>query len=241
MKAIPSVTSSDVTGFTLLEMSLTLGILSLLVGGMFALADGSIQLMDRVEELDRTELARSRFTQLCHHSFEQLPSSGSLLLTGISDDLGGGTALSFVDSPLAFNFGGNEIEVEQVVLAALPDGGGNLRVRAYYLDQERLLQYEGGAKLQQLDAPQITLLRDVQRLQWRFFDSRDQSWKPQWDDPLRRPGFVELRLQVPPQKAPHRVVFWVPKRRPTPTFQTQDPVGEGDQESNENAGEESNG
>ncbi len=227
-------------GFTLLELTLAIGILSMLSVGIFAVASGAIEVSAEVAEFDVAETTRSRFIQVCRANIEELPPSGDLLLRQAgSERLPATSELSIGESPLAFSFGAGEGRAARTVLNLLPDGAGGVMARAYYLDRENAVRYEEGASVQQLEAPWINLVRGIRWLEWRFFVEGQRRWVDTWEEPNIRPKFVELNLQMIGESRPQRTVFWVPPRRVPPQFNRVDGDGDdgGDGET-QNPGEE---
>ncbi len=51
----------------------------------------------------------------------------------------------------------------------------------------------------------MELLPEVERVEWRFYDSRKKTWVEQ--SPAVRPPLIELKLQIPGRKNPLRAVF----------------------------------
>lgn len=216
-------------GFTLLEVTVAIGVFGLLVAGAFGLAVGSIELTREVSGFESRELARMRFLQLCRATLRELPGTARFLLLGVSAPKGGGDTqvLCLAGHPRAFPVGtagslaqgGAGILAELTLLSSRPDGAGGQMIQLHHLAGEEAMRFEEKPALEGLMAEPLTLLRGIKLLQWRFYDAKREEWVEEWEEEGLRPRFVELMLQLHGDLRPSRSVFWVPEAHVPADFQ----------------------
>jgi len=205
--------------FTLLELILTLGILTVLAAGVFSLASATLQMTEETADFEERELTKDHFIELCRENFEQLPGSSRLRL-----DPGEGNAqavVSFMDSSLSFGFGRPPSQVARVLLYGQADGAGYLTIQTAYLTAQEAVRLDAGSK-EDFKGAILPLLRNVRVLRWRFYDPTRNEWADNWFHE-RRPSLAELTLQLTSDAAPVRAVFWVPERSTPPRFELSAP------------------
>lgn len=212
------------SGFTLLEMTLSVAILGLLAAGIFGLASGSIQLTSELGIKSDIQLARQRIVDLCRRNIEALPATASLELRPTPQELAP-TEIAFYNHPVAFRFGGSSLPAA-VVLSSRSDGAGGFMLRVHYLNSEAAVDYQKGANIEQfVENPSLPLIRNIRSFYWEFYDQQTDEWLAEWERNRGRPMFVALNLQMNGEAQPSRYVFWLPPRSRPPQFQrpTVDP------------------
>jgi prepilin-type N-terminal cleavage/methylation domain-containing protein len=199
-------------GFTLLELSISIGVLAILAIGIFALTTGSAELMDELQQFQDREARKRRFVELCRDNFENLPSAARIEFD--YRDRGGhyDTYLSFFDAPAAFSFGGMRPDVKRVILAAEVENSGFARSVLYFLDAEQDRQFVRQG-LDSLRLKPVVLLRRLKQITWRFYEPRTQKWREVLERGDAQPTLVELTLAMDGDAEPLRSVFWAPVRQ----------------------------
>ncbi|MEO0445890.1 MAG: prepilin-type N-terminal cleavage/methylation domain-containing protein [Verrucomicrobiota bacterium] len=208
-------------GYTLLEVTLAIAVLSLLIAGAFALASGSMELTEDVAEFEERQVLRMRFLSLCETTFSEIPWHAQLRLDGDSEDSKMGQTLFLSDHPAAFPMGvvrvaGRVPEGDWrragSVLTLHPDGAGTWQVRLHSLNQREVTQMQANprALLVPETAEPLTLVSGVKQCSWRFFDPERERWRQEWPPDGKRPRFVELQFQLVGEPAATRSVFWIP-------------------------------
>lgn len=196
------------TGFTLLEMMLSVAVFVLLVTSAFSLVGATSELMTEVSEAQNESARRMRFLETCRAAFESL--SGDSSVEFYYHDRGGGrydTYLALVDAPEAFDFGMNSRdEIHRVVLAAEIQSNGFIRCGVYYMND---VDFEEAKKndFQKNNAPYVELISRMRRLSWRFYDPLSREWKDTLDGNLRS-NLAEMTFQIDASSPEMRAVFW---------------------------------
>lgn len=228
-------------GYTLLEITVALGVFGILVAGAFGLAAGSIELTREMSEFETRELARMRFLQLCRATFRELPGTARFRLLEVDAPGSGGASqvLCVSGHPRAFPVGLASVSGESVagilpeivLLSTRPDGAGGLMIRLHHLTGEEAMRFDEDPSLEGLRGEPLSLLRGIRQVKWRFYDVDGEQWVEIWDQEERRPRFAELTLQLHGDQRPYRSVFWLPDAHLPGDFQpppaAPGPSGEG--------------
>lgn len=207
---MPSLSRSR-RGFTLIEIMLGLALLSILVGGIFAVQRGAITVSSSVVERETQTLKVHAFCELLRRNFEQMPGNAKVNLQffgGTGSDL---TEVAFTDFPLAFTWPGVTAGAKTVIFRTERSVGLGLQAAILYLDQEQAAAWQKGQFDESKILGRITVMDGISFLGWRFFNETTQEWETEW--PLtntRRPTFVEMTLQFMDGEDPVRLVFWIP-------------------------------
>ncbi|MEM7147439.1 MAG: prepilin-type N-terminal cleavage/methylation domain-containing protein [Verrucomicrobiota bacterium] len=197
-------------GFTLLEVTLALGLVVMLMGGIYTIARGSLELGTEIALEQRRQMLIHSFVQLCKRNIEGLPGNGTLTLQADEDGRFYVTELAFAENPLAFTFAAIPAGFEKVVLKSEADARGYLQVKLLFLNEEEAELYDdGGFKAEELGV-ELPLLTEVSVFEWRFYDEDLEEWQVEWLDDTKRPSFVEMNLGFFDGGDPVRTVFWVP-------------------------------
>lgn len=194
------------SGFTLFEMIVVVGIFVLLAGGIYATVNASIRATATVSE-ENLEMQRlDAFVSLLRRTLHNLPATARVS-GGLRSEGGDGLAeLVLLESPGAFDWGGEGPPDATVLLTARPRLGGGrelalLQLPANLGEMERRDRLERGAWLR--------LLPDLRLVRWRFYDASIQDWLDEWtrDD---RPPLIELSLEFLGESGVRQYVFWLP-------------------------------
>ncbi|MFV1996281.1 MAG: hypothetical protein ACC661_12665 [Verrucomicrobiales bacterium] len=195
-------------GFTLLEVTLTLMLIVILMGGIYSIAAGAIQLGSEVSETQNREMLVHSFLQLCRRNIEALPGNAGMTLLAEETGRFYVTEVAFVDAPLAFAFAAVPAGYNKTILMSEADSRGFLNVSLRYLNVDEEDAFTGSSD--QEEGIRLPLLEGVNVFEWRFYDVETDEWQVIWEDEEKRPSFVELNLGFVEDVDPIRAVFWVP-------------------------------
>ena len=197
-------------GFTLLEVVLGLGLISLLIGGIYAIATASLQMSNSVVENQGREMHLHSFIQVLRRNIEGLPGNGKLSMEP-PEGLGGyyESELVLRDYPLAFSWASVAAGSTKVILTTekAPLGGHQFRVR--YLNEEEAEAHDSGS-LGRDEGIDLVLIDGIRAVQWLFYNQQTDEWEEDWVRPNQRPSMVELQIAFYDDSAPIRTVFWTP-------------------------------
>lgn len=198
------------SGFTLIEMVVALSIFVLLIGGIFAIANGTLELSNDLTYAQERALMRQNLIEFLRKSFRTLPGDSSIEL-GVKSVgstylptlriYSGGT--SFSPGPALSPDASVEVYTEE-------RPGGYLRIGLRGLDGDQTRAVRQGKAAAKVDkSAELPLLDNVGRFEWRFYDARTNQWTNYWKEAQGRPMFAELMLSLDDAQEV-RSVFWIP-------------------------------
>lgn len=196
-------------GFTLLEMIIAMGVLALLLAGIFGVAKSTMELSSELATHQEKAMMKQNFTDYLRRSFRGLPGAAEVRLENRS---AGGTylpSLTVVNGGNSFMPGEALAPDLAVELTAEQRPGGYLRVLLRTLDDKQTIALRSGQTVRAgRNQPALTLMDNVSKFEWRLYDAYSQRWEPLWRE-ARRPLLAELSLQLDDGQA-LRSVFWIP-------------------------------
>ncbi|MEZ5325544.1 MAG: type II secretion system protein [Verrucomicrobiales bacterium] len=195
-------------GFTLVEVVLGLALMALLVGGVFAVARGSLKVAAEVTENQQYSMKIHSYLELLRRTFEGTPGNGQVLLRPL-DSRGSESEIAFIEYPMAFAWSGIPAGARAIVLRTANSPNGWLESRIFYLDEEQADEYINDKRLDE-SAPSLMIMDQMKMLQWRVYDQRNEEWVTEWDEKTARPSLIELNVQFLDGSNPVSVVFWIP-------------------------------
>ena len=195
-------------GFTLIEVVLGLALMALLVGGVFAVARGSLKVASEVTENQQYSMKIHSYLELLRRTFERTPGNGKVLLRPL-DARGSESEMAFIEYPLAFAWSGIPAGSKAIVLRTATTPNGWLESRIFYLNEEQSDEYINDKRLDE-SAPNLMIMDQMKMLQWRVYDQRNEEWVTEWEEQTARPSLIELNVQFLDGSNPVAVVFWIP-------------------------------
>ena len=175
-------------GFTLIEVIAALALVMLLVGGIYSIAGGALELSRASGEARLADLRVTNLVELWRRQFENLPAQAQLRVEPGDD----GPWLGIENSAglLAWN-------------SALADAD----TTAFGFEEGELIleQWSGSERL-----AAVTLIDDVTSCDWQFYDPGEERWiDNQWPHQNRRPQLAAVTFQLGRDPGPQRHVFRV--------------------------------
>ncbi len=203
-----------VTGFTMIEILLSLALLGLLMTGIFSIQRGAMDVSVEVTARASKTLRVHSFCELMRRNFEQAPGNARVTLLffgGAGSDL---TEVAFSNYPLAFSWpgvvGGSTTVILRTERSSVSSG---IQASLLYLDEEQAQIYqENPARLDETKLlNRLTILDGIAYLGWRFFNDQTQEWELEWPaSNANRPTFVEMTIQFLDNSDPTKLNFWIP-------------------------------
>lgn len=195
--------------FTLLEMMVALSAFVLLMGGIFSIANGTMELGNDLAVAQDRSLIRQNFISFLRRSFRNLPGEAEVRL---SVQARGGNyvpSLNFVNGGSSFTTGMALPPDTSVDLYAEERPGGYLRVGLRILDEKQTAALRSNQSVRySKNQESVPLMDYVSRFEWRFYDPASNRWENNWKQ-ARRPLLAELNLRLD-DGFETRAVFWVP-------------------------------
>ena len=211
------------SGFTLLELVIAIGLLSILVGMVFSTARTSLALGNTIVQTQNEEMLHQAFFELLNQRFAALPGNTRFDLK--VEDSGSHyiSDLTLQNVPLSFTWGGQARIAKAVQLTTVKRRSGYLDVVLRYYENEILEDSASSFTSTASDGPfaEIVLLSDVAFFEWRVLDGRSMEWQFDWDIQGRLPLQIELTLAIGAKGEEIRQVFWIPPKQNPETLMRQ--------------------
>ena len=201
-------------GFTLLEMVVALAVFVIIIAGVFAIAQGSMELSTDMRVSQERSMIRQNFIEFLRESFRRLPGDADITLEVQAARGSYVPTLSVFNGGDAFTPGPAIGPDASVDLFANEMPGGYLRVGLRMVDADETSQRrnaQGLAPQRRKGGPNdvvLPLIDRVGRFEWQFYDAQQQKWVNTWKGP-GRPLFAELKFALDDGDV-SRSVFWIP-------------------------------
>lgn len=204
----------------MIEILLGLALLGLLVGGIFSVQKGAMEVSAEITEREVKTLKVHSFCELLRRNFEQMPGNARvnlLLYGGAGSDL---TEVVFSEYPLAFTWPGVSAGAKTVLFRTeRASSGFGIQASLLYLDEEQAQYWQQGKFDESKALGRLTLMDGIQILGWQFFDDAKQEWEIEWPTTnTRRPSFIKMTLQFTDGYDPVVLIFWIPTMANPQTF-----------------------
>jgi prepilin-type N-terminal cleavage/methylation domain-containing protein len=191
------------SGFTLLEVMLSVVILAIMAGGVFASVRAVVSAVDSLQVEEERQMTREAFVELIRKNLAKLPPRSILLLEPRESDGGFLSEVTFENAPAAFSWGKRSGFSGWIVLGLAKGSDGLLEFRIQRIDPDETARSSGPVQ-------QLTLAKGLRVLRWEFFDDHDRRWVEFWDNRARRPNLVRLNFQFQGDLTPSQVTFSLP-------------------------------
>lgn len=175
-------------GFTLLEMALTMLIVSLLMAAIFVIVGSTSQLADSMQREQEHDSQRHSFAQFCERTLRSMPGNARVRLKVRQSGNHYLSELALKNAPAAFSgAGANGV----TILETEEQADGYMRLVLKYLDAEEASAADSG-KMDVNKQQRLVLLENVATCEWKFYDSRSQEWVTVWNEkmPLGDGGII---------------------------------------------------
>jgi len=203
-------------GFTLLEVVIALGLMGMLVGMIFRVAQTSMMLSQRVVEEQNLTMERDAFFNLLKNHFEQIPGNAVMRLESFdaSSDRQLFT-LTFQNVPMSFNWGETPMTAESLQLATVERRDGFIDVVLRFYDVKILDDSTAGGDEEAEPVAEITLIEDLWHCDCEVVDGRTMEQTLDWDNNGKLPLQVKFYCRFDPNSDIVQQTFWVvPKENP---------------------------
>jgi prepilin-type N-terminal cleavage/methylation domain-containing protein len=200
--------SSTRSGFTLLEMMITLAIFILLAAAVFGLLSGVLQSTATLQDNQNSKDQSAALNAFLKKRLGEMPVSSSL----VSYVRGDGEGL--VQNGIIF---GTVNDATAIDAKVQPNGYYTLRITSTTtgtvpgqipLDARQVLQQSVTTDDSSLSW--IPLVTDIKTLDWKFLDFNATAWVDLWSSSAK-PNLVEFSMQPSGELLPVTMDFWLPK------------------------------
>jgi len=207
---------SSERAFTLLELIIGIGLIGVVLTGVYKVASASIMLSDKVLTRQHDDMHMHSFMSVMKRNVEDIPGNAKIHMEP-PQGLGGvvRSEIGFEDYPLAFSWAGVAAGSKMIFIVSGPDNAlqGASKIEIRYLNQEEAEIYLENGSLSDDMGMNIVLMSGLKSVTWNFFDQRDKEWKEDWsreDHPNDRPSMVYMEIAFLDESEPIRSYYWVP-------------------------------
>ena len=203
-------------GFTLLELIVGIGLIGIVLTGVYKVASKSIELSENVLVRQHDNLHMHSFMGLLKRNIEDIPGNARINMEPVDPQSGVvRSEIALVDYPLAFSWAGVSAGSKIVFIVSGPDksleGASQIEIR--YLNQEEAEIYEEGQSLPDDLGMGIVLMNELKNVTWNFYDQNNKEWVDQWsaeDYPNQRPSMVYMEISFLDESEPIQSYYWIP-------------------------------
>ena len=190
---------SDAAGYLLLEVLLALVVLSIIVGLVFRIIQSTSTVTSNVQFLQGQQEHSDGIYEILRKDIESLPATAEFQTKRTKDEF----QLIFDETTFNFSWKGSASGFGTVILAIRSQPNGRFSLVATEIPEP---------PVSDPDAPPpptivTTLITDLTRCDWRFFDRNNGTWVTNWTNGGDKPILFECTFQVSGQAAPVRAVF----------------------------------
>ena len=215
MKSLPLIRQTR-WGFTLLEVIISMTIMALLAGSVYAVVSASISASQTAMTQQLILRRLDAFLRVTREAFLNLPAEGNVSLE-IGHSKGGSAEQDLVISKPQEIFGLPSLAGGSLVLAARAKSDGTrtmtlLTIPANASDRE---------KIEAFAAPGTPLLPRLRKPRWTFkFTPQDEEWKEELPAGSAKPLLIRLQTEIDELPNPVEAVFYLPPLKAAPATAT---------------------
>lgn len=202
-------------GFTLLELVISVALMSMIVGMVFSTARSCLSIANAIVQSQDEEMLHQAFVDLLTQRFSSLPGNTRFDLQVSDSGSHYLSDLTLQNVPLSFTWGGQARIAKAVQLSTLKKRSGFLDIVLRYYENEILPDSTSATSSTGDEKPfaEIVLLTDVAYFEWRVLDGRSMEWQFDWDLQGRMPLQLELTMAVGAKGEEIRQIFWIPPKQ----------------------------
>lgn len=200
---------------TLFEVVLAMGILVAVAGGVLLTIRTSVETSVRVARVRDDDAITYTLVELMRDTLRNLPGNATFQARNDRTNSPPTFQMTIEEPGSALGFGRVAFDRLRVVLETDRRPGGLWALQLTSIPRLR--------KLGEEPVP-LVLVDDLEKMSWRFFDPRSQTWLDDWQDGGSRPTVAELTLQRRGRPEVVQVIEILPKpvsagssRAPEPT------------------------
>lgn len=204
-RSAPSI--KDQKGFTLLEVILALSIMSMLVGGIFAITQSILSLSQSSLTNQNNQRHSSALEGYFRTLFKDLPSTS---ITELTQDGLNYPALNIQSPGTFYPSSGRELQATYLTLKIVKGEDNLLSLQASWSDQD-ISGLDNSSEPPEMNQT-LSLIDDLTNLEWEMYSTRDEEWVTTWSSELPRPSHIRLKYSTA-QDQQYTHTFWIPAKQ----------------------------
>lgn len=194
-------------GFTLIEVIAAMALMSFVIGGVYGIANGAMELGRSMSENRIHETRITNFVTAWREYLENLPPETRITVgEKPSRKFGKGSLLVENGSvPFAWTQNVRLAEAVEFKLERSLSNRNAMTLHVLHLEQkERAAAADDYAVL--ADLP---LLENLRRFEWQFYDAEEDEWVTLWEDRPAPPLYLRLTFGFITEARDYSYVFWI--------------------------------
>ena len=207
----PTARTSDVRrvaqGFTLIEVIVGMALLTIIIGGVYGVANGALSVGKAMSDRRLHETRIMNFVSAWREYLETLPPETRITVGEKPSRKFGKGSLLFENGSVPFAWTravklSPAVEFKMVRSATVPKSSDLMVI--HLAKPERATspdEYEPIAKM--------PLLEGVSEFSWQFYDTEKKKWVVLWEDKPHPPLFMRLRFAFTGDPKTYEYVFWL--------------------------------
>jgi len=201
-------TARSKAAFTLLEVVLAMALIGLILGGVYGVANGTMQLGKSMSEARVAETRITNFVNQWRDYLETMPP-GIQLTAGAEKVARGSSANLFIlggHMPFVWD---RRLKLADAVEFGLVRNPGAKDLDLVVRHLKKPLQARSPDQLDTL--AELPILEGLKQMQWQFYEPVEKKWFTSWD-PAKRPQpplFMKLRFSFTADPREHEYTFWI--------------------------------
>jgi prepilin-type N-terminal cleavage/methylation domain-containing protein len=201
-------TARSKAAFTLLEVVLAMALIGLILGGVYGVANGTMQLGKSMSEARVAETRITNFVNQWRDYLETMPP-GIQLTAGAEKVARGSSGNLFIlggHMPFVWD---RRLKLADAVEFGLVRNPGAKDLDLVVRHLKKPLQARSPDQLDTL--AELPILDGLKQMQWQFYEPVEKKWFTSWD-PAKRPQpplFMKLRFSFTADPREHEYTFWI--------------------------------
>jgi type II secretion system protein J len=189
------------SGYLLLEVLLALAILSIVVVMVFQIIQTTLRVTSEINYLQLQQRKVDGICELLRRNFVSMPQTCVFQ----TRNQNGSMELLFRYAPFSFSWAKTGAKYGTVVIGSRPQSDGRLALS--------VLEESGNVSESYVDSgierkgDWVPLITNLERLSWRFYDSRTGKWSSDWPDTAIKPNLVEITFKLAGRNHLERGIF----------------------------------
>lgn len=195
-------------GFTLLEVILAMALVGLLLGGVYGVANATLQLGKSMSDSRVAETRITNFLNQWRDYLETMPP-GIQLTAGVEKVARGASGNLFIlGGHMPFTWD-RRLKLADAVEFGLVRSKGAKDLSLVVRHLKRPAKARTPDEFETI--AELSILEGLRQMQWQFYEPEEKRWYTSWD-PKKRPQpplFMKLRFAFSADPREHEYTFWI--------------------------------
>ncbi len=196
------------SGFTLIEVIFAMAILMTVIGGVYGIANGSMQLGKIMSEARIHDTRITNFVTTWREYLENLPPQTTISVAQKASRKFGRGSLLFENGPAPFAWSRAVRLCPAVEFKLVPakDGTRSTTLWVRHLDKPKRATSPDDYEV----VAELPLIEGLREFGWEFYDPEKKKWVTLWEDKPTPPLFMRLKFSfvTEPRDKGYEYVFW---------------------------------